>query len=88
MGRLALLQAGPASNLYRLGVQDKSIQQVLRHANLGTTLQIYVKARQERCANAMVQKFSEAVEMCAENVRSLAKQQKHLTKLTSAIPHG
>jgi integrase len=32
-----------AINLYRLGVPDKRIQAILRHANLGTTMNIYVK---------------------------------------------
>lgn len=34
---------GLATNLHRLGVSDKVIQQILRHANLTTTMNIYVK---------------------------------------------
>ncbi len=34
---------GLATNLYSLGVPDKTIQAILRHANLGTTMNIYVK---------------------------------------------
>jgi integrase len=70
---------GLASNLYQLGVQGKTIQEVLRHANLGTMLEIYVKARQEDCANAMVGKLSEAVDVCAGNVRSASETKTPLT---------
>ena len=34
---------GLATNLHRLGVSDKVIQQILRHANVSTTMNIYVK---------------------------------------------
>jgi integrase len=34
---------GLATNLHRLGVSDKVIQQILRHANVTTTMNIYVK---------------------------------------------
>ncbi|MBZ5542421.1 MAG: tyrosine-type recombinase/integrase [Acidobacteriia bacterium] len=33
-----------ATNLYRLGVADKSIQAVLRHSNLATTQNSYIKS--------------------------------------------
>ena len=32
-----------ATNLHRLRVSDKVIQQILRHANVTTTMNIYVK---------------------------------------------
>ena len=35
---------GLATNLNRLGVQDKTIQAILRHSNLETTMNVYVKA--------------------------------------------
>ena len=35
---------GLATNLYRLGVPDKTIQSILRHANLSTTMNAYVKS--------------------------------------------
>jgi len=35
---------GLATNLYRLGVSDKTIQAILRHANVSTTMNLYVKA--------------------------------------------
>jgi len=34
---------GLATNLHRLGVDDKTIQAILRHSNLATTMNIYVK---------------------------------------------
>jgi hypothetical protein len=34
---------GLARELHRLGVSDKVIQQILRHANVPTTINIYVK---------------------------------------------
>ena len=44
---------GLASNLYELGVPDKTIQAILRHANVKTTMDIYVKARPEASEAAM-----------------------------------
>jgi integrase len=35
---------GLATNLYRLGVSDKTIQAILRHSNLSTTMNVYVKS--------------------------------------------
>jgi len=34
---------GLATNLHRLGVNDKTIQAILRHSNVSTTMNIYVK---------------------------------------------
>jgi len=44
---------GLATNLYRLGVPDKTIQAILRHANLSTTMNVYVKAVDEDSVKAM-----------------------------------
>jgi len=44
---------GLATNLHRLGVSDKVIQQILRHANVTTTMNIYVKTVSVDAANAM-----------------------------------
>ena len=44
---------GLATNLHRLGVSDKVIQQILRHANVSTTMNIYVKMVSVDAANAM-----------------------------------
>jgi integrase len=57
---------GLATNLHRLGVSDKVIQQILRHANVTTTMNIYVKTVSVDAANAM-----RALEtVCATNVQS------------------
>jgi integrase len=44
---------GLATNLNRLGVQDKPIQAILRHSNLSTTMNVYVKNVSEDAVNAM-----------------------------------
>jgi integrase len=44
---------GLATNLYRLGVPDKTIQAILRHANLSTTMNSYVKTVTADAADAM-----------------------------------
>ncbi|MFB3917078.1 MAG: tyrosine-type recombinase/integrase [Terriglobales bacterium] len=44
---------GLATNLYELGVQDKIIQAILRHEQLATTTNIYIKARQEKTVAAL-----------------------------------
>jgi integrase len=45
---------GLGSNLYRLGVSDKVIQRILRHANVKTTLDYYVKTNNSDAITAMV----------------------------------
>jgi hypothetical protein len=44
---------GLATNLHRLGVSDKVIQQILRHANVATTINIYVKMVSQDAEKAM-----------------------------------
>ena len=44
---------GLATNLHRLGVSDKVIQQILRHANVTTTIKIYVKMVTRDAEDAM-----------------------------------
>lgn len=44
---------GLGSNLYRLGVPDKVIQQILRHANVSTTMAYYVKGTADDVRKAM-----------------------------------
>ena len=44
---------GLATNLHRLGVSDKVIQQILRHANVTTTINIYVKMVTQDAEEAM-----------------------------------
>ena len=44
---------GLATNLHRLGVNDKTIQAILRHSNVSTTMNIYVKTVSEDSTAAM-----------------------------------
>ena len=44
---------GLGSNLYRLGVPDKTIQKILRHANVSTTANYYIKTADDDVRNAM-----------------------------------
>ena len=44
---------GLGSNLYRLGIADKTIQAILRHQDLDTTLRCYVKTVSQDSVNAM-----------------------------------
>jgi integrase len=44
---------GLGSNLYALGVADKVIQDVLRHANVRTTNTYYIKTAAQQVTNAM-----------------------------------
>ncbi len=44
---------GLGSNLYRLGVSHKVIQRILRHANVNTTANYYIKTADDEVRNAM-----------------------------------
>jgi integrase len=44
---------GLATNLHQLGVADKDIQAILRHSNIGVTMNIYVKSVAESQVDAM-----------------------------------
>ena len=44
---------GLGSNLYRLGVQDKVIQAILRHSNVNVTLAYYIKSASSDVLAAM-----------------------------------
>lgn len=44
---------GLATNLHALGVDDKTIQAILRHSNVGLTMNVYVKSVSELQVNAM-----------------------------------
>jgi integrase len=46
---------GLATNLYRLGVSDKTIQRILRQANVGVTQNCYLKTSDSDAAAAMQQ---------------------------------
>jgi len=51
---------GLATNLYTLGVSDKTIQAILRHANVSTTQTHYIVVESEKSRAAMI-KFEKAV---------------------------
>ena len=53
MARLACGTAGLGSNLYALGVPEKVIQQILRHANVSTTSTYYIKTVPTQVTDAM-----------------------------------
>jgi integrase len=44
---------GLATNLHALGVDDKTIQAILRHSNVGLTMNVYVKSVSESQVSAM-----------------------------------
>src|SRR5262249_13215998 len=44
---------GLATNLYRLGISDKTVQAILRHANVSTTRDYYIKPVAEDSVRAM-----------------------------------
>jgi integrase len=54
---------GLATNLHALGVDDKTIQAILRHSNVGLTMNVYVKSVSESQVNAM-DALSEKLEIC------------------------
>jgi len=56
---------GLATNLHRLGVAGKEIQSILRHANLSTTMNIYVKSVSADSAAAMKMLESVVCTYCA-----------------------
>jgi integrase len=58
---------GVATNLHALGVDDKTIQAILRHSNIGITQNIYIKSVSESQVNAM-DTLSENLDLC--NVRA------------------
>ena len=56
---------GLATNLHRLGVQDKVIQAILRHSNVSVTQRAYIKTVDSDAVNAM-QKLEHATNMQLE----------------------
>lgn len=65
---------GLATNLHRLGVQDKVIQAILRHSNVSVTQACYIKTIDSDVVNAM-QKLQHATNMQleAENRKSAGR---------------
>ena len=64
---------GLATNLHALGVDDKTIQAILRHSNVGLTMNVYVKTVNESQVAAM-DSLSEKLELC--NVRATPEEGK------------
>jgi len=56
---------GLATNLHALGVDDKTIQGILRHSNVGLTMNVYVKSVGESQVNAM-DALSQKLGICNE----------------------
>ena len=54
---------GLATNLHALGVADKEIQAILRHSNVGITMNVYVKSVSESQVSAM-DALSEKLGIC------------------------
>lgn len=63
---------GLATNLHALGVEDKTIQAILRHSTLGLTMNVYVKTVAEAGISAMDLLGAELKkrEICNENATS------------------
>jgi integrase len=61
---------GVATNLHALGVDDKTIQAILRHSNIGITQNIYIKSVNESQVSAM-DSLSEKLGIC--NVRATSE---------------
>ncbi len=57
---------GLATNLHALGVDDKTIQAILRHSNIGLTMNVYVKSVGESQVSAM-DALSEKLGLCNES---------------------
>ena len=56
---------GLATNLHALGVDDKTIQAILRHSNVGLTMNVYVKSVNESQVSAM-DALSEKLGICTD----------------------
>jgi integrase len=64
---------GLATNLYRIGTSDKTIQAILRHSNLSVTMNAYVKsvdADSVRAINALDQLFQESSKTGSADART------------------
>jgi integrase len=63
---------GLATNLHALGVDDKTIQTILRHSNIGLTMNVYVKSVTESQVNAM-DALGERLAMCNDHATSASR---------------
>lgn len=59
---------GLATNLYDLGAPEKTIQAILRHADLETTMEHYIKARSNKSQAAML-KLAEAFKQSGKRAK-------------------
>ena len=60
---------GLATNLHALGVDDKTIQAILRHSNVSLTMNVYVKSVSESQVSAM-DTLSEKLGVCNDHATS------------------
>src|ERR1022692_4708018 len=67
---------GLATNLHQLGVFDKTIQRILRHANVAVTQNCYIKTADSEVAAAM-QQFEQSLEY-APNMHLSGTERTHL----------
>ena len=67
---------GLATNLHQLGVADKTIQRILRHANVAVTQNCYIKTTDSEVAAAM-QQFERSLEY-APDMHLSAIERTHL----------
>jgi integrase len=65
---------GLATNLHTLGIADKDIQPILRHSNIGLTMNVYVKSVNESQVNALDalnEKFATCSNLSASQTRAI-----------------
>jgi integrase len=67
---------GLATNLHQLGVSDKTVQRILRHANAAVTQNCYIKTADSQVVAAM-QQFERSLEY-APNMHLSGVQRRHL----------
>jgi integrase len=65
---------GLGTNLYRIGTPDKTIQAILRHSNVSTTLSFYAKPVAEGSQAAM-QKLEKAFKIARKVARKASQQE-------------
>jgi integrase len=65
---------GLATNLHRLGVADKTIQAILRHSNISTTMNLYVKSVPEDATAAM----RGLQQLCNQHATAMAAAARHV----------
>jgi integrase len=73
---------GLASNLHELGVQDKTIQEILRHSNVAVTQALYIKVASTQATDAM-QELAAAF----RRVKKTVKEKHGTRKRSSTLNH-